>query len=72
MPPELPIACSLSATELQQRLQTMADLVRDTHRQERAAVRLGGDDGVDALPDAGADVVLSEFVDAFAAHVVAV
>jgi hypothetical protein len=101
MPTELPIACSLTATELPRRLAEMADVgraalldVRDdgTHAELRFAAGAGVRDRVDAIraaesqccafldmavtdePDAvvltidapeGADVVLTELVDAF-------
>ncbi len=100
---ELPIACSLSATELPQRLQTMADLGRDallesridgTHATLRFAVGADVRDRVQSIVTAesqccafltmrvsderdavvlsidapeGADPVLAELVDAFAA-----
>jgi hypothetical protein len=103
MPRELPIACSLSATELPQRLRAMAGLGRDalldsrtdgTHATLRFAAGAGVRDRVDAIVDAesrccaflamrvtdapgtvvlsidapeGAEAVLAELVDAFAA-----
>jgi hypothetical protein len=51
MPDELPVACSLSATELPHRLQTMADLGREalleTHTEgTRAQLRFAAGAGV--------------------------
>lgn len=104
MPDELPIACSLSATELPKRLQEMGALGRDalldtradgTRAQLRFAAGAGVRERVDAIvaaesqccaflemqvadePDTvvltieapeGAEVVLAELVDAFAAE----
>jgi hypothetical protein len=64
MPTELPIACSLSATELPVRLAEMAELGRSalldvrhdgTHAQLRFAAAAGVHEGVDAVVAAETD-----------------
>jgi hypothetical protein len=108
MPEELPIACSLSATELPKRLQQMAELGRDAllavcNDGPRAQLRFAAGSSVRARVDAivaaeshccafltmqvtdesdtvvltidaqeGAELVLAELVDAFAADPAAV